>query len=135
MVMSIQTLDSAAQLMSVAVLVDHIDLYDVGPLVTVGFETERELTLVESDIPALVQGTVLQNAIESMVSTTWSVKVERGTDIAAGQAIRVTECRQEPDLVGKVLYLDKVSQNGLAILRKAIASDFYAVDQQGKDGN
>jgi hypothetical protein len=40
----------------------------------------------------------------------------------------------EPDLVGKVLLLDKVSQNGLAMLRKAVASDFDMVNQEGKGG-
>lgn len=134
MVMSTQTLANAANLMSVAVLVDLIDLFNVGPVKTVGFEATRDLVLVEEDIPAVVQTTTLQNAVESAVVNTYSIKVERGTNIQAGQAVTVKECLQEPELVGKTLMIDKVSQNGLAIIRKAVASDYHVVDQQGKEG-
>ena len=60
-------------------------------------------------------------------------KVDVGTTLEAGQAVQVVSCQQEPDLVGKTLLIDKVSENGLALLRKAVASDFYRVDQQGKE--
>lgn len=134
MVMSTQTLTSASSLMSVALLVDSVDLYDVGEVETVGFTTQRPLTLVQAGVQALVQTTTLQNAVESQVANTYSIKVQQGTVIRAGQAVQVATCQQEPDLVGKKLLIDKVSQNGLALVRKAVASDFNVVDQQGKEG-
>ena len=134
MVMSTQTLASAASLLDVALLIDTLDLYDVGDLVTEGIHTKRELTLVSKDVRSLVQTTTLQNATESAVDNTYSVKVPVGTVIKAGQAIKVKTCIQEPELNGKVLYLDKVSHNGLALIRKAVASDTYNLDQQGKEG-
>lgn len=134
MVMSTQTLASAASLLDVAVLIDTLDLYNVGDPITVGTEVTRELTQVQSNISSLVQATVLANALESATETTYSVKVPRDININAGQAIKVKTCTNDPSLVGKILYLDKVSQNGLALIRKAVASDTYNIDQQGKEG-
>lgn len=85
-------------------------------------------------VPGLVQTTTLANAVESRTDSTYSVKVAAGTALRAGQGIEVVSCVAEPDLVGKVLLLDKVSHNGLAMLRKAVASDFDMVNQQGKEG-
>ena len=133
MVMSTQTLASASSLLDVALLIDSVDLYSVGDLKTVGIEVERELTLIKPNIRALVQTTTLQNAVESATDNTYSIKVPRETAIEPGQAVKVKTCIQEPSLVGKTLYLDKVSQNGLALIRKAVASDTYNVDQQGKE--
>lgn len=134
MVMSTPTLDRAAHLVSVAILIDTLDLYNVGEPVTTGINVTRELTLVMADIRSLVQETTLANAVESATDSTYSVKVPRDTDIKAGQAIKVKTCINDPSLVGKTLYLDKVSQNGIALIRKAVASDTYNVDQQGKEG-
>src|SRR5690606_17309284 len=133
MVMSTQTLASAASLLEGSVLVDTLDLYDVGDPVTVGINVTRKLTLVTAGGSSLVQATTLQNAVESSTDTFYSVKVARTQAIAAGQAIVVRSCQADPSLVGKTLYLDKVSQNGLSIIRKAVASDTYNVDQQGKE--
>ena len=133
MVMSTQTLASASSLLDVAMLIDSLDLYDVGELVTEGIHTKRELTLVQSDIRSLVQTTTLQNAVESATDNTYSIKVPRETELEPGQAVKVTKCAQEPELVGKTLYIDKVSQNGLALIRKAVASDTYNVDRQGTE--
>lgn len=133
MVISTPMLASASRLMDVALLIDTLDLYDVGDLVTTGVHTTRELTLVQADVRSLVQATTLQNAIESATSTTYSVKVPRATAIKAGQAIKVKTCTNDPSLVGTTLYLDKVSHNGLALIRKAVASVTYNVDQQGKE--
>ena len=127
------TLADASSLLE-SVLIDTLDLYNVGPTKTVGFEVTRELVLVEANISSLVQATNLANAVESATTTYYSVKVPRGTAISAGQAIKVKTCTNDPGLVGKTLYLDKVSQNGLALIRKAVASDSYQVDQQGKEG-
>lgn len=133
MVMSTQTLARAADLMSVAVLIDTLDLYDVGPVRTAGTRTERDLTLVEEDVASLVQATTLQNAVESSVDTFYSVKFERTTVVVAGQAIKVKTCNEDPSLVGKTLYLTKVSENGLALIRKAVAATSVNVDQQGTE--
>lgn len=116
------------------VLVDTVQLNTVGPPQTVGYEVTRELTPVGDPIPALVQTTTLANAVESLVDNVYSVKMPQGTVVHAGMAAEVVICRQEPALVGKVLLLDKVSHNGVAKLRKAVASDFHTVDQQGKEG-
>lgn len=132
--MSTPILGDASSLLNVALLIDTLDIYDVGEPVTDGIEVSRAMTLVQSDVRSLVQTTTLQNAAESSTDNTYSVKVPLGTSIKAGQAIKVKTCTQEPELVGKTLYLDKVSQNGLALLRKAVASDTYNVDQQGKEG-
>lgn len=134
MVISTPILASAASLMDVALLIDTLDIYDVGDQVTTGINVTRELTLVQEDVRSLVQETTLANAVESATDSTYSVKVPRDTDIKAGQAIKVKTCTNDPSLVGKTLYLDKVSQNGIALIRKAVASDTYNVDQQGKEG-
>lgn len=129
--MQTQTLARASQLLS-TLLVDTIQVYDVGDPVTVGHEATRPLTPVGDPIPGLVQTTILANAVESRVENMYSIKVAQGTALSAGQAVRVVHCTQEPSLVNKVLLLDKVSQNGLALIIKAVASDFHEVNQEGK---
>lgn len=120
--------------MAAALFFDSIQILDVGEPVTEGFHVTRALSEVGEPIMGLVQTTTLANAVESSVDSYYSIKVPRGTDIKAGQAIKVITCLMEPDLVGKTLLLDKVSMNGLAMLRKAVASDFYKVNQEGKGG-
>ncbi|QNL31022.1 hypothetical protein SEA_KAUALA_10 [Microbacterium phage Kauala] len=132
MVMSTQTLGEAARLLEQSVLIDSVQLLLVGEPVTVGFNVERPTVPVGDPVPALVQTTTLANAAESQVVNVYSVKVPQDTVVDAGMAVEVLTCQQEPSLVGKKLLLDKVSQNGLAIIRKAVASDFHTVDQQGK---
>lgn len=127
-----RTLAEAAGLMEKVLLIDVVDLYTVGEPVTEGYDVYRKATLVSADVASLVQTTVLANAIESQVSNTYSIKVAAGTDIEAGMVVKVTSCRAEPSLVGKHLLVDKVSENGLAMIRKAVATDFHSVDQQGK---
>uniref|UniRef100_A0AAU6R5W9 Tail terminator n=1 Tax=Micrococcus phage Olihed TaxID=3092209 RepID=A0AAU6R5W9_9CAUD len=134
MVMSTQILAEAARQLA-GILIDEVQILDVSPEpVTVGFEVTRPVTPVGDPVAALVQTTTLANAVESKVESIYSVKFHQGTVVSSGQAIRVTRCVQEPDLVGKVLLLDKVSQNGGAIIRKAVASDFENVNQEGKEG-
>lgn len=133
MVMSTQTLGEAARLLEQSVLIDSVQLLLVGEPVTVGYHVTRETVPVGDPVPALVQTTVLANAVESQVSNVYSVKVPQGTVVDPGMAVEVLRCVQEPSLVGKKLLLDKVSQNGLAMIRKAVASDFHQVDQQGKE--
>lgn len=134
MTMSTQTLRESARQLAQAVLVDSLQICNVGAPDTVKFAVTRELTDVGSPVQGLVQTTTLQNAVESQTSSVYSVKVPQGTVIKAGQAVKVVSCVMEPDLVGKVLLLDKVSKNGLAMIRKCVASDFEAVNQEGKEG-
>ena len=132
MVMSTQISRDAAAVLAAAVLQDTIQIIDLGKPTTVGINVTRSKTPVGQPIPGLVQTTVLANAIESQVLNTYSVKVAAGTDIRPGQAVEVIRCELEPELVGRVLLLDKVSQNGAALIRKAVASDYQEVSQEGK---
>jgi hypothetical protein len=134
MSMSIQTLDESARQLQAAVLIDSIAIFDVGPVKTEGFNVTHDLTPAGDGKPvsALVQTTTLENAVESRVGSVYSIKVPKGTPLVAGQVIRVLFCRAEPDLSLKELLIDKVSLNGAAMIRKAVASDFQIVNQEGK---
>lgn len=134
MSMSIQTLTESAKQLASAVLLDSIQIFTVGQPVTTGFTVTRALTPVGLPVAGLVQHVTLENAVESRTTTTYSVKVSLQTSLVAGQAIKVISCLADPSLVGKTLLLDKVSQNGLAMIRKAVASDFSTVNQEGKGG-
>jgi hypothetical protein len=149
MTISTQTLTEAGRLLS-TVLVDSIEILDVGNPVTVGINVERSLTAVSgtvvgSPLPGLlgntpgavkglVQTTALANAVESRSDSVYSIKVDHSTSLKRGQAVRVLSCAREPELVGKVLLVDKVGLNGLSMIRKAVASDFDVVNQEGKAG-
>lgn len=133
MVMSTRTLDESARALEKAVFLDSVQIMNVADPVTVGTAVTRALTPVGEPVPGLVQTTTLANAIESQTTNTYSVKVPTRTGLKAGQAVKVLSCLMEPDLVGKVLLLDKVSQNGLAMLRKGVASDVDVVNQEGKE--
>nr|DAK07725.1 MAG TPA: hypothetical protein [Caudoviricetes sp.] len=132
MTITTQTLTNASSLIKQTLLVDTVDLYTLGETQTEGYRAYRKATLVEPDVAALVQTTVLANAVESQVDNTYSVKVPLSTEVEPGMVARVIRCQREPSLVGKHLMVDKVSQNGLAMLRKCVATDFHQVDQQGK---
>lgn len=132
MVMSTQILDEAARLLVSNVLKDTIQLGTAGQPETVGYEVTRSFTAVGQPVRALVQTTVLANAVESRVDSTYSIKVPLGTDLQPGMAVEVLTCEQEPSLVGRRLLVDKVSENGAAMLRKAVASRFEVVNQEGK---
>lgn len=134
MAMSTQTLREAARLLQVNILLDRVQLLNVGEPVTVGHTVTRSLTPVGQPIAGVVQTSTPQGAVESTTESIYSVKVPQGTVISAGQAVRVEACLMEPELVGKVLLLDSVSKNGLAMIRKAFAKDFESVQQQGKGG-
>lgn len=115
------------------ILRDTIDIFTAGEPVTTGIQVTRPLTLVEADAKALVQTTTLANAVESRTDNLYSIKVSRGSALAAGMVVQVKTCQLEPSLVGKKLLVDKVSQNGAAMLRKAVAGDWTLVQQQGKE--
>jgi hypothetical protein len=132
MTMSTQTLGEAARQLAAATLLDSIQIGTVGDPVTVKFAVTREFTAVGEPVPGLVQTTTLQNAAESRTVNTYSIKVTQGTELAKGDAVKVISCVLEPSLVDKVLLVDKVSQNGAAMLRKAVASDSDNVNQEGK---
>lgn len=126
-------LTEAANLLG-TVLIDSIQILDVGQPVTVGTKVTRPLTPAGDGKPvnALVQTTSLLNAVESRTINTYSVKVAQGTALRAGQAVKVLFCRMEPDLSQRVLLIDKVSENGMSLIRKAVASDYTSVNQEGK---
>lgn len=132
MTMSTQTLDEAAVLLEQNVLLDTIQIFNVSEPITVGTRVTRPLTPVGMPVPGLIQGTTLENAVESQTSTLYSVKVSRRTPLKAGQAVKLLNSRSDPDLVGVVLLVDKVSSNGMAVIRKGVASKFEHVNQQGK---
>lgn len=134
MTMSTQTLAESARLMAQAVLVDELQIMNVGQPVTVGINVNRELTPVGRPVAGLVQTTVLENAVESRSTSTYSIKVAQGTALKPGQAVKILYCRAEPDLSQKILLVDKVSLNGAAVIRKAVASDYDVVNQEGKGG-
>ena len=114
------------------VLLDQVQILNVGDPVTVGHEVTREVSNVGEPVRGLVQSVTLENAVESRVSQAYSVKVARATALVPGQAVKVLSCQAEPELVGKIIYIDKVSLNGLAMLRKGTGSDFENVNQEGK---
>ena len=128
-----RTLTEAAGLLQ-TVLIDEISLYSAGEPVTVGFQVTTPLSLLNTGVPALVQETTLQNAVESRTEVTYSVKVSRDTLIYAGMVISVDACHEDPSLVGTKLLLDKVSKNGMATIRKAVAAKWEIVNQEGKEG-
>lgn len=132
MAISTASMVDGANLLS-TLLVDEVQIYNVASKPTTnGYVATRALTAVGGPIPALVQTTTLANAVESMVENLYSVKVAVSQPITAGQAVKVTRCTREPSLVGKTLLLDKISQNGLALIRKAVARDFDYVNGEGK---
>ena len=133
MVISTQTLAEAARQLS-HVLVDSVQVYNLGEPVTTGVSVSLSQSPAGEPVAALVQTTTLANTAESRTDSVYSVKVAQCMALSAGQAIKVLTCVQEPDLVGKTLLLDKVSQNGLALIRKAVASDWTVVNQEGKEG-
>lgn len=130
--MSTQTLREAARLHEQNVLLDTVQIYDIGEPVTVGINVTRALTPVGQPVPGVVQTTTLQNAAESRVADTYSIKVALGTPLVAGQVVKLLNSRTEFDLVGKEFLVDKVSLNGAAMLRKAVASEYHVVNQEGK---
>ena len=130
MATSTQTLDDGARLLG-TVLTDTVQLLTVGEPVTVGFEVQRPVTPTGTPTPALVQATTLANAEESLVSNVYSVKFPASTVVEPGMVAEVV-ASHDAALVGKRLLLDKVNRNGLTMIVKAVASDWDAVDQQGK---
>lgn len=116
-----------------AILQDYIHLYEAGDPVTDRFQVSVPLTRIASWVPALVQTTTLQNAVESQVSNVYSIKVaDQGGTMQPGQVVEVALSYQDPSLSGKRLMIDKISQNGFALIRKAVATDWHEVNQEGK---
>lgn len=132
MTMSTPTLREAARLLEQNILLDTVQIYDRGAPVTVGINVTVELTPVGQPVPGLVQTTTLQGAVESRVADTYSIKVAAGTPLVAGQVVKLLNSRTEFDLVGKEFLVDKVSLNGAATIRKAIANEYHVVNQEGK---
>lgn len=114
------------------VLLDQVQIYDVGDPITVGANVTRPLTPVGQPVNGLVQSVTLESAVDGRVVQAFSIKVGAGTALAAGQAVRLLNSRTEADLVGKTFLLDSVSLNGAAMLRKGMASKVAQLDPQGK---
>lgn len=129
---STQTLDEAARHLATTLL-DTVSLYTVGLPVTTGSAVTLPLTLAAANLRGLVQSTVLQNATENISVSVFSIKLPRATPFTVGMVVEVISCLAEPSLVGKKLRVDKVSLNGLAMLRKGTASEFDVVNPQGKE--
>lgn len=132
MAMSTQILVESSRLLQL-LLTDTIQIYNAADPRTEGFMVYKDLVPVGDPIPSLVQHTTLENAVESLTSTAYAIKVSQGQPLEAGQVVEVITCQQEPDLVGKKLLLDKVSLNGHSVIRKAVASDWEVVNQEGKE--
>ena len=127
---STQTWADASDLLCGAVLEDTLNLYVPGETETVGFEAHRDLVPLANGIPGLVQTMALPSAEEGISQSTYSIKVEPATALQAGMVVEVDQCEREPSLTGKRLLVESVSENGLALLRKAIAHDWTSVDPQ-----
>lgn len=131
--MSTRTLAKAGDLLARELLVDLLQVYNVAAPVTVGASVSRPLSAVGSPISGLVQSTVLANAAESRTEGVYVVKVARLTELEEGQAVKVLRCAAEPALVGQILLIDKMSRNGLALIRRGVASVSTVVNQEGKE--
>ncbi len=132
MVMSTQTFRDGAALLA-QLLIDDVQLMNVGQPVTVGADVTRELTAVGDPIKGLVQSVSLENAVEGRVNQLYAVKLPVGTVVTEGMAVKVIACAAEPQLVGQVVLLDTVSRNGLAMLRKGTGQVSRIVNQEGKE--
>jgi len=115
-------------------LVDVLNLYTPGDTITNGdFTVTRGLSPVALGVPGLVQTVTLPNADGGISQSNYSIKVGPGVVLDPGMVVEVGQCEREPALTGRRFLVESVSQNGLALIRKAVASDFTAVDQQGKE--
>ncbi|QKN87711.1 hypothetical protein IXEL_10 [Microbacterium phage Ixel] len=130
--MSTQTLREAARLMDENVLLDQVQIFNVGDPVTVGHNVTRALTPAGQPVRGLVQSISLESPVDGRVSQAFSIKVSVGTPLEPGQAVRLLNSRTEAALVGKTFLVDTVSLNGAATLRKATSSKVSALDSQGK---
>lgn len=114
------------------VLLDSLQIFDVGDPITVGAHVTRPLTPVGQPVQGLIQSVTLESAVDGRVSQAYSIKVAVGTALRPGQAVRLLNSRTEADLVGKTFLLDTVSLNGAATLRKGMSTKVAALDPQGK---
>ena len=134
MVMSTPILDEATEYIRRNILIDYLDILDVGSTVTRGFQAmPATLTAVQHDVQCLVQTTDIPQPIEGAAVQRYSIKIPRGTSLKPGQAVRITRCWREPSLQGAYLLVDSVSENGAALLKKATATRFHQVDGTGKE--
>jgi hypothetical protein len=132
MTMSTQTLDEAGRTMTRAILIDTLQIFNVGDTITTGAHVSRELTPVGDPISGLVQTVTLESAVEGRVAQGYSIKVSRGTALEAGQVIKVVTTRTDQELVGLPILVDTISKNGLAMIRKGTGITFETVNQEGK---
>jgi hypothetical protein len=131
MTMSTQTLAESSRLLEL-LFMDELQIMTVGAPVTEGINVTRSLTPLGAPVAGLVQTSGLANAVESQTQNVYSVKVPRTAPLAEGLAVKVLRCVGQPSLVGRVLLIDKITENSLAMLIKGTASDFSVVNQEGK---
>ena len=134
MVMSTPILDEATEYIRRNILIDRLDICEVGVTVTRGFvAVPATTTVIQHDVQCLVQTIDIPQPVEGAAVQQYSIKVPRGTRLEPGMAARVSQCWREPTLVDTYLLVDSVSENGSALLRKATATRFHQVDGTGKD--
>ena len=134
MVMLTPILDEATEYLRRNILIDYLDIFEVGPTITRGFQAmPATLTAVQHDVQCLVQTTEIPQPTEGVAVQQYSIKVPRGTSLKPGQVVRITRCWREPSLQEVYLLVDSVSENGAALLRKATATRFHQVDGTGKE--
>ena len=131
MAISTQTLAESSRLLQL-LFMDTVQLVTLGPAVTTGINVTHTATPAGDPIKGLVQSVSIESASEGRTVQAWSVKVPLGTPLEPGMAVMVLASVQEPSLIGKALLIDSISQNGLAMLRKGVATTFANVNQEGK---
>lgn len=133
MVMSTPILGEATEYIRRNILIDQLDICEVGATVTRGFvAVPATITTIQRDVQCLVQTVDIPQPVEGVAVQRYSVKVPRGTRLEPGMAVRISQCWREPTLVDTYLLVDSVSENGAALLRKATATRFHQVDGAGK---
>ena len=139
MVMSTPILDEATEYIRRNILIDRLDICEVGATVTRGFvAVPATTTVIQHDVQCLVQTIDIPQPgafgdLDGVAVQQYSIKVPKGTRLEPGMAARVSQCWREPTLVDTYLLVDSVSENGSALLRKATATRFHQVNGTGKD--
>lgn len=125
-------LSEASAALTSTLLIDKVSISKVTGTKTQGFDVVVTTELVAEDVPALIQTIAIASG-EDILMNHFSIKVPPYTPLEAGMDVTVKQCAREPGLVGLVLRADQVSYNGLALLRKAIATLPSRVNAEGKD--
>ena len=131
MVMPTQILTNASEILS-TVLIQTLQVYNVGEPTTKGIKVSRELQEDGEPIPGLVQSILATNLGESKQEYSYSIKVPRGVPLRPGQVVEVLTSPMEPELMYKKFLIKKISYNGASLIRKATADSWESLNQEGK---